>query len=112
MKQQPKDLDHLRFGQVRDPMHRDVLETRNIAREIKGLLDVPEAESEGPTTAEQILEQLITLGTRLDALEQSMKFVLEREVSRGEQHRELAAAVKMLSGTLSGLGRTSGQQTR
>lgn len=112
MKQQQKDLDIQRFGTVRDPMHRDVLETRDIAKEIRGLLDVPETASDGPTTAEKIMELLITLSTRIDAIEQSMMFLLEREVSRTEQHREFVTAVKGLNTTLASLGRTSGQSTR
>ena len=112
MKQQNKDSDALRFGTVRDPMHRDVLETRDIAREIKGLLDVPETDSEGPTTAEQILEQLMTLGTRMDALEETAKLMLAREMTRSEQHQEFLGAVRSLNSTLASLGRTSGQQTR
>lgn len=112
MKQQQKDSDALRFGTVRDPMHRDLLETRDIAKEIRGLLDVPETEADGPTPAEQMLELLATLVERVDAVERSMKIVLEREIMRSDQHLELIAAVKTLGQTLSGLTRTSGQQAR
>lgn len=112
MKQQNTDTDALRFGTVRDPMHRDVLETRDIAKEILGLLDMPETDQDGPTTAEHILEQLMTLSTRMDALEESAKLMLTREMTRSEQHQEFLGAVRSLNSTLSGLGRTSGQQTR
>lgn len=107
-----EDLDPRRFGQVRDPMHRDVLETRDIAKEIRGLLDEPEADEDKPSTSEQILEVLDVMSNRMDKMEETLKLLLERDQYRTAQHNQLLAEMKNLNLTLSGLGKNSAATKR